>query len=253
MDVYCLRFGGLSVITIENVSKSYGRRKSLQEVSLTIQSGEIYGLLGANGAGKSTLLSILATVTRASSGQIIMNGLDLSKNRKRVREIIGYVPQDIALWEQETVKENLILWSKFAKEKVTEKQLYDLCGIVQIQEKWHEKVSNLSGGMKRKLNIAVALIHNPDILLMDEPTVGIDIQSKFEINQAIRELAGRGKTVVYTTHDMSEVLFLCNKVGILHEGILQFSGTLEDAKKLVIAQQIEPKNDEEVLYYLLRR
>ncbi|MCH1627842.1 ABC transporter ATP-binding protein [Ferdinandcohnia quinoae] len=238
------------MITIENVSKSYGNKKSLQDVSLTIETGEIYGLLGANGAGKSTLLSILATISRASSGTITMNGLELSKNMKHVREMIGYVPQDIALWEQETVKENLVLWSKFARDKVTEKQLYDLCGMVQLQEKWHEKVSSLSGGMKRKLNIAVALIHNPDILLMDEPTVGIDIQSKFEINQSIRDLASRGKTVVYTTHDMSEILFLCDKIGILQEGNLQFSGTLEDARNSAIAQGVSPQSDEELLYYL---
>ncbi|MFT4414736.1 ABC transporter ATP-binding protein [Fredinandcohnia humi] len=238
------------MIQIENISKRYGKKMSLQNVSMTIEKGEIYGLLGSNGAGKSTLLSILATISEPTSGEITIDGLSLRKKKKQIRDRIGYVPQDIALWEDQTVKENMVLWSKFAKQHVSDKQLYDICQMVQLGEKWHEKVSSLSGGMKRKLNIAVALIHNPDILLMDEPTVGIDIQSKLEINHYIRQLAQQGKTIIYTTHDMSEILFLCEKVGILKEGVLQFSGTLEQARKKAGVEGITTTNDEELLYYL---
>lgn len=230
------------MITISNLTKQYGRNIILDNLSLSIKKGEVFGLLGTNGAGKSTLLSILATITKPSSGTVEVNNLNLLKEKKKARKIIGYVPQDVSLWENMTVKENLLFWSKFSKKKVETERLLELCQTVRLDDKWKEKVSKLSGGMKRKLNIAVALIHDPDILLMDEPTVGIDLQSKLEINQYIKKLAQSGKTIVYTTHDMSEILTLCDRIGVLKEGKLPFIGTLDDAKKrinpLLTAEQI---------------
>lgn len=252
MDDCCSEVTDKVMIRIIEISKYYGKKTSLQEVTLSIEKGEVYGLLGPNGAGKSTLLSILATVSKPDNGSIEVNGYDIEKQTKLVREQIGYVPQDVALWEHLTVKDNFIFWSKFSKQKISEKELYNLCSTVHLQDKWNEKVSRLSGGMKRKLNIAVALIHNPDVLLMDEPTVGIDIQSKLEINQYIRELARLGKTVVYTTHDMSEILYLCDRIGILMNGYLKFSGTMEDAREMAKQKGISPKNDEELIYFLLQ-
>ncbi|WP_025028651.1 ABC transporter ATP-binding protein [Caldalkalibacillus mannanilyticus] len=239
------------MITIENVTKSYGKKKILRNVTLTIDKGEVYGLLGPNGAGKSTLLSILSTLTQPTSGTVSIQGYHLGKQNKQVREIIGYVPQDLALWEKMTVQENMRFWSKFGKKSVADKRLLDLCKAVQLEEKWTEKVSKLSGGMKRKLNIAVALIHDPDVLLMDEPTVGIDFQSKFEINQYIKQLTKQGKTIVYTTHDMNEIMYLCDRIGVLKEGRLSFSGSIEQIREEAKASGLSDANDEDLLYRLI--
>lgn len=219
------------MIHIENVKKQYGNHKLLDGVSLDIHSGEIFGLLGTNGAGKSTLISILATVLKPTSGHILLNGLDIRNQTKQVRKMIGYVPQDVALWEELSVKENLSIWSKFVNggKRISEQRLLEVCETVLLQDKWNVKVSKLSGGMKRKLNIAVALIHNPDILLMDEPTVGIDLQSKLEINRYVKDLAKQGKTIVYTTHDISEIMNLCDRIGVLRKGVMEFVGTIEEA------------------------
>ncbi len=240
------------MIQIENVSNYYGRKPSLQGVTLNIQKGEVFGLLGPNGAGKSTLLSILATILKPASGSVKINGLDSRKQTKQVREQIGYVPQDVALWEELTVKDNFLFWSKLAKRKVLQSDLQELCHRVHLSDQWNEKVSSLSGGMKRKLNMAAALIHDPDILLMDEPTVGIDIQSKLEINHFIKELAREGKTVVYSTHDMSEILHLCDRIGVLKNGLLSFTGTITDAQEWGRERGFSGKSDEEIIYNLLQ-
>ncbi|TYR79753.1 ABC transporter ATP-binding protein [Priestia megaterium] len=234
------------MIKIEKVSKRYGRKKSLNKVTLHVKQGEIVGLLGPNGAGKSTLLSILATITKPSSGEITIGGHRLKKKKSAIRELIGYVPQDIALWEELTVKENMRLFSKMTKQPITDDELKTLCKAVQLEGKWKEKVHSLSGGMKRKLNIAVALIHRPAVMLMDEPTVGIDLQSKMEIARYIKQLAREGKTVIYITHDMNEILGLCDRFAVLKEGELQFVGTMDEARDMT--RQL---NDEQVIYQLL--
>ncbi|MDQ0229291.1 ABC transporter ATP-binding protein [Metabacillus malikii] len=241
------------MISIENVHRHYGKKSILNGVTLQIQDGEIFGLLGPNGAGKSTLLSILTTVMKPSEGQVYMNGFDVTKQHKQIRQMIGYVPQDIALWEELTVKENIRLWSKFIKTKIPKERMIQVCEEVNLHNKWHEKVSQLSGGMKRKLNIAVALLHDPDILLMDEPTVGIDIQSKLEINEYMKVLAKQGKTIVYTTHDMSEIKGLCSRIGVLKKGKLTFIGTIETAKASINNQLNKPIiNEEEIIFHLLK-
>ncbi|MDZ5471939.1 ABC transporter ATP-binding protein [Bacillus sp. 31A1R] len=238
------------MIIIEGLNKFYGKKQSLKDVSLKINAGDIYGLLGPNGAGKSTLLSILALTSSPGSGNVEMDGIPIKK-RKQISELIGYVPQDLALWENLSVKENFKFWNNFSKTRLTDEQLHELCQKVKLEDKWMVKVSHLSGGMKRKLNIAVALIHNPKILLMDEPTVGIDLQSKLEINHYLRELAATGKTIVYITHDITEILTLCDRVGILKEGSLQFSGTIKEAQQMLREKGNILKNDEETIYKLL--
>ena len=166
--------------------------------------------------------------------------------------MIGYVPQDIGLWEDLTVEENMIFWSKFSEQPVEKEHLFALCQKVRLEEKWYEKVANLSGGMKRKLNIAVSLIHNPEILLMDEPTVGIDLESKLEINKYIQDLAKQGKTVLYTTHDLREIMHLCDRIGVLNNGEITFVGTIDEAKEMMVKElRTPPKNEEQLLLFLL--
>lgn len=239
------------MIELEKLTKITGKKKRLNEVTLTIHKGELFGLLGANGAGKSTLLSILSLIHKPSSGVVKINGMDISSNAKEVRKMIGYVPQDLALWEDLSVGENMRFWSNFIKKPINQEVLMELCEAVQLRDKWDEQVANLSGGMKRKLNIAVALIHNPDILLMDEPTVGIDLQSKLEINQYVKKLAAAGKTIVYITHDLSEILSLCDRIGVLNDGILKFQGTLEMAMEHANKQGKRFESRDQLVYYLL--
>lgn len=234
------------MIEINNVSKTYGKKRSLANVTLTVESGEVIGLLGPNGAGKSTLLSILSTITAPSSGNVTIGGLSLKKNQKAIREVIGYVPQDIALWEELSVKENMKMWSKMTSRSLSNKQLQSLCSAVQLEGRWKEKVKNLSGGMKRKLNIAVSLIHEPSVLLMDEPTVGIDLQSKLEIIRYIKQLAAKGKTIIYITHDLNEILGVCDRFAVLKEGKLEFVGTMDQAK-----EKTREDAEENVVYKLL--
>lgn len=239
------------MIVIDKVTKFYGKKRSLHNVSLTVNKGEIMGVIGPNGAGKSTLLAMLATLANPKSGKININGHELPKHKKQVREIIGYVPQDVALLEHLSVKENMVFWSGLTSRKTSTKQLMELCEKVQLQDKWTEKVATLSGGMKRKLNIAVALIHDSEIILMDEPTVGIDLQSKFEINQFIKELAGHGKTIVYATHDLNEILYLCTRISVLNNGALDFAGTVTEARHRMELSGDYTKSDEEIIYKLL--
>ena len=234
------------MIEINNVSKTYGKKRSLANVTLTVESGEVIGLLGPNGAGKSTLLSILSTITAPSSGNVTIGGLSLKKNQKAIREVIGYVPQDIALWEELSVKENMKMWGKMTSRSLSNEQLQSLCSAVQLEGRWKEKVKNLSGGMKRKLNIAVSLIHEPSVLLMDEPTVGIDLQSKLEIIRYIKQLASKGKTIIYITHDLNEILDVCHRFAVLKEGKLEFVGTMDQAK-----EKTGEDAEENVVYKLL--
>ncbi|WP_343796585.1 ABC transporter ATP-binding protein [Bacillus carboniphilus] len=217
------------LIEIQEVRKKYGKHESLRGLTFSIGRGEVFGLIGPNGAGKSTLLSIMATILQPTSGSILVDGKNVRKQAKDIRKQLGYVPQDLALWPELTVAENMKFWSKLTNPKAKKSYLLALCEQVGLKDRWRHKVSTLSGGMKRKLNIAVSLIHEPDVLIMDEPTVGIDIQSKREINRYIQSLAAQGKTIVYTTHDAGEILRMCNRIGILNQGELKFIGTIDEA------------------------
>ncbi|OEH91368.1 ABC transporter ATP-binding protein [Bacillus solimangrovi] len=241
------------MIKIEGLQKKYGSKEILTNISLHVKKGEIFGLLGSNGAGKSTLLSILSSLIKPSDGVVKIGEYSILKQRRKIREMIGFVPQEITLVNDLTVKENMKFWSHFTNRKVDERYLRALCDKVQLNEQWNDKVSNLSGGMKRKLNIAVSLIHDPQVLLMDEPTVGIDLQSKWEINQYIKELASNGKTVLYTTHDVEEIVNVCDRIGVLKNGTMSFVGTVKEAKNHIDMNNEHELSDQEVIYRLLTR
>lgn len=240
------------MISISRLNKSYGKKNVLKNLSLQIEKGEVFGFIGSNGAGKSTLLSILATITKPTSGEISIGEFSISKHKNHIRQLIGYVPQEIALLDDLSLKENLLFWSKFAKETVSQEYLFDLCTTVDLANQWDEKVAYLSGGMKRKLNIITALIHNPEILLMDEPTVGIDIQSKLEINHYMRQLAAEGKTIVYITHDINEILYTCDRIAVIKSGGTKFIGAIEDARKYLAEHNVMLHSDEDIVYHLLK-
>lgn len=200
------------MLQVNSLQKSYHKHKILTDVNLLVNPGEVVGLVGENGAGKSTLLEILATVLPQSSGSIELESYSYSKNIKSIRKLIGYVPQEISLWEEFTVAENFLFFEKLSWKRRTLEECKQLCLDMQLN-KWDEPVESLSGGMKRKLNLAISLIHDPILILLDEPTVGIDMRSKEEIGNYLVNLAkNEGKMIIYTSHDMNEIISFCDRI-----------------------------------------
>ena len=223
------------MIEIKDVTKSYGRQKVLQNVSFEIMEGELFGLLGPNGAGKSTLIDILTGIQSMDSGEIFINGKSIKTDKVEIRKHLGLVPQDIALLEELNAVDNLEyfggLYGLAGQE--LKSQIEKLLEVAGLTDKKKEKVKNYSGGMKRRLNIAVAMLHNPSILILDEPTVGVDAPSRQHIFDYIQSLADQGTTILYTSHYMEEIETLCKRVFILDLGEEVAYGTKEEVKKLV--------------------
>lgn len=223
------------MIEIKDVTKSYGRQKVLQNVSFEIMEGELFGLLGPNGAGKSTLIDILTGIQSMDSGDIFINGKSIKTDKVEIRKHLGLVPQDIALLEELNAVDNLEYFGGLYGLAGSElkSQIEKLLEVAGLTDKKKEKVKNYSGGMKRRLNIAVAMLHNPSILILDEPTVGVDAQSRQHIFDYIQSLAEQGTTILYTSHYMEEIETLCKRVFILDLGEEVAYGTKEEVKKLV--------------------
>ncbi|UOQ87385.1 ABC transporter ATP-binding protein [Gracilibacillus salinarum] len=200
------------MLKVEDLQKHFKRKHVLDQLSFTVYPGEIVGLVGENGAGKSTLLQILATTMKSTAGEISLYDSSYHKHIKQIRQHIGFVPQDIAIWEQQTVEENMVFFEKLSWKKKTKAQLEQLCLDMNL-DRWKTPVKNLSGGMKRKLNLAISLIHDPGLLLLDEPTAGIDLKSRKEIGAYLRNQAKtHQKMILYTSHDMDEITALCDRI-----------------------------------------
>jgi len=208
------------IIEVKNVVKRFGGRVAVNDVDLSVQDGEIFGLLGPNGAGKTTIISLLATLLVPDDGEITICGYNLRQEAKRVRPLIGLVPQEIALYPTLSAWDNLAFFGRVyglhgsnLKERVT-----NLLALVGLSNRAADPVQTFSGGMKRRLNIAAGLVHQPRILFLDEPTVGVDPQSRNFIFEHVERLNGEGMTIVYTTHYMEEVERLCDRVAIMDQG-----------------------------------
>ena len=200
------------MLEVKGVQKRYKRKSVLKDVSFQMKEGEIVGLVGENGAGKSTLLQILALVLEPTAGELRLDGKRYKDDFKMLRQLIGYVPQDISVWEEYTVEENMRFFEKLSWKRRTPEECRNLCLDMQLTQ-WKEPVHSLSGGMKRKLNLAISLLHDPILLLLDEPTVGIDLKSKTEIGNYLLNLARKeGKMILYTSHDMDEITNVCDRV-----------------------------------------
>lgn len=228
----------MSIIKIENITKRFNDKLVLDNISFSINEGEIFGLIGPNGAGKSTLINIITNLMLANNGSVEINGLDLKKEPLKIKSIIGLVPQELAIIETLTPYDNLEyfgalygLRGKLLKERVNE--ALDICGLLDMKKK---KVKKLSGGMKRRLNIAIALLHHPKILILDEPTVGVDPQSRNHIFTFLKNLSvNKNTTIIYTSHYMEEVEHLCSKIFIIDEGKEIAFGDKEYLKSLVFS------------------
>lgn len=223
------------ILKIDNITKLHGQFKALNTISLEINRGEIFGLLGPNGAGKSTLLSILAGASKPSAGFTWLDGMEIQPNNLKLRARIGLVPQDFAFYEDLTAKENLFFFGQLfgMQGQVLINKVNEILEIIGLDdEKAHQYSKHFSGGMKRRLNLGIALVHSPDILMLDEPTVGVDPQSRNRIFEAIKIINAMGTTIIYTTHYMEEAEALCNRIAILNHGDIIACDTLQNLLSL---------------------
>ena len=213
-------------IRTDQVSKRFGRQWAVREVSLIVRQGELFGLLGPNGAGKTTLFSMLSTQLRPSSGKLWVNGVDVVAQPKKVRSMIGIVPQQAAAYEKLTAWENMILFAELQKVGglTAERRAADLLRMVGLMERRNDLVRTYSGGMRHRLNIVLGLIHNPQVVFFDEPTTGLDPIARKGLWEIIRKLQAQGKTIILTTHYMQEAEELCDRVAILNRGSIVLEG-----------------------------
>jgi ABC-2 type transport system ATP-binding protein len=225
------------MLNIQNLTKYYNKNKVLNNFNLQINSGEIYGLLGANGAGKTTTINLICGLLTYESGEILINGDQLSQKSKY---LLGVAPQENLLYTQLTCEENLTFFGKIYGLKGTQLKtaIYENLKAVNLLAKKDETVATLSGGMQRRLNIAVALIHHPLLLILDEPTTGLDIESRYEIWQLILSLKQQGMTILLTTHLLDEAEKLCDRIGIMKEGKIIIEGSLTQLKEIIPAKEL---------------
>ena len=227
------------MLEINNLKKYFDNTKAVDNISFKVEKGDILGLLGPNGAGKSTTISIISTLLKADEGSVLYKGLDIEKEPKKIQKELGFVPQEIALYPSLSGYDNLKFWGKvygLKGDKLKEK-IEEVSQIIGIDKRLKDKVEEYSGGMKRRLNIGSALLHNPEIIILDEPTVGIDPQSRNHILDAVKEINKKGSTVIYTSHYMEEVEYLCDKICIMDEGKIIAQGTKEELIQSVSAEE----------------
>jgi ABC-2 type transport system ATP-binding protein len=207
-------------LVVDNLTKSFGSTLAVDGISLKIQRGEFFGLLGPNGAGKSTTISMMAGLLRPTGGQISMGGKDLLRNLNWAKQRIGLVPQDLALYPTLSARDNLAFFGQIygLKGAGLKNRIKEVLEIVQLSERADEPVEHYSGGMKRRVNLAAGLLHRPEILFLDEPTVGVDPQSRNAIFESVEILNREGLTILYTTHYMEEAERLCQRVAIVDHG-----------------------------------
>ena len=222
-------------IVVQDLRKHYGDIQAVQGVSFKVQQGEVFSLLGPNGAGKTTTLSMLSCLLEPTSGDAWVMGHSIKSDSLAVRSAIGVVPQEIALYEDLSAHENLSFWGRMYGLHGAElnRRIDEVLTIIGLADRQKGRVSKYSGGMKRRLNIGIALLHKPQVLYMDEPTVGIDPQSRRNILDSVRELNRAGMTVLYTTHYMEEAQELSNHIAILDKGRLIAYGTHQELVRIV--------------------
>jgi ABC-2 type transport system ATP-binding protein len=226
---------GKAMLQVSDLKKSYGNVLAVNGVSLRAGAGETVGLLGPNGAGKTTTVSIIAGLVRPDSGSVTIEGRALSGDTDPIKRRIGLVPQDLALFDELTAQANLQLFAALydLDGAAAKRAIGDALALVELSERAHDRVKDYSGGMKRRLNLAAALLHDPQILLLDEPTVGVDPQSRNAIFDNLEVLKSRGKTLLYTTHYMEEAERLCDRVIIMDHGQVVADDTLQGLYRLL--------------------
>ncbi len=228
-----------TILEVSNLAKNYDNVQALKEISFSINENEFYGLLGPNGAGKTTTINIISTILQPDVGYVKINGFDLKKDPLNCKKMIGVIPQEIALYNELSAYENLLFWGGLYKlsANVLKTKIDETLNLMGLTKRKNDKIKTYSGGMKRRINIASALLHSPKILLMDEPTVGIDPQSRNLIFEVLEELHKEGMTIVYTTHYMEEAERLCDRIGIIDHGEIIAEGTLDELRNTTNANE----------------
>jgi ABC-2 type transport system ATP-binding protein len=223
------------MIKISHLRKVYDSVVAVEDISFEIPVGEIYGLLGPNGAGKTTTINIVSGLMSPTSGSVHIAGYDLSREPKRAKAAMGVVPQELALYPELSARENLKFWGGFYGLSASElaRRVDEMLEAVGLSARAKEPVKKFSGGMKRRLNLACGLVHNPKVLLLDEPTVGIDLQTRLRLLDVVKAEAERGAAVLFTTHIMEEAEGLCHRVGIVDGGRIIAEGTVNELKAML--------------------
>ena len=227
----------MNIITINNVCKNYKSKKALDNVCLSIKQDELFGLLGVNGAGKTTLIKILCGLTKKTSGTITINNFNLDKEIDKIKEIIDISPQETSVANNLTVKENLEFFANIYGNNDI-KTINEIIDIFNLNEVLNQRAKTLSGGYKRRLSIAIALISKPKILFLDEPTLGLDVFARRELWNIIKKLQ-KNITIILTSHYLEEIENLCDRVAILSNGKLLKTGTIEEIKQITNTQNFE--------------
>ncbi len=219
------------IVRLSGLRKSYGRLAAVKNLTLDIRREEIFGFLGPNGAGKTTTISMICGLLKKDAGDIRIDGHSLTEDFGRCKKLMGLCPQDIMIWESLTCREQLEFLARMydIPGDIARKRALELLGVFGLEEKKNKLAKTLSGGMKRRLNIALALVHDPKILILDEPQAGLDPQSRILVREYIRTLAGE-KTVILTTHDMDEADRLADRIGVIDHGELLVLDTADNLK-----------------------
>jgi len=223
------------MLNISHLSKTFDTLKAVDDISFAIGDGEIFGFLGPNGAGKTTTISMIAGLLKPDSGKIQVDNMDLKSDIQKIKKIMGVVPQEMAFYEELSAKENLFFWGKLqglGRNILSERTTYYL-DKTGLTGRANEPLKKYSGGMKRRINLIIGLIHQPKLLLLDEPTIGIDVQTKLNIYELIREASEKGTTILYTTHNLKEAEELCHRIAIIDNGKILALGTLEELIQIV--------------------
>ena len=225
----------MPLVTADNLVKKYGELTAVDGVSFSIREGQIFGFLGPNGAGKSTTISMLSTYLPPTGGDATIDGLSVTRDAVKVKQIIGVVPQDIALYPTLTAIQNLRFYGRMydlGGDKLDDR-CRELLELVELWDRRDSRIDQFSGGMKRRINMAAGLLHSPRFLLLDEPTVGVDPQSREHIFETIFKIRDSGTTILYTSHYMEEVELLCDYIAIMDKGKMVASGTLTELLAII--------------------
>ena len=228
------------ILELTGLQKNYGPIRAVDGVQFAVMPGQIYGLLGPNGAGKTTTISIISGLLRPDAGRVVVDGTDFWSDPRRAQRMMGVVPQEIALYEELSGRENLEFWGRLAglRGREVRARASELLEALGLAERAKDPVKKYSGGMKRRINLGCALMHRPRLMLLDEPTVGIDPQARANILQFVKQLVANGTAILYTTHYLEEAEELCHKIGIIDHGKLLAEGTLQELQRRLGGDQL---------------
>ena len=242
------------LIIIEKLSKTYGKVEAVKELDLRVRRGEIFGFLGPNGAGKTTTMRVMTTLTKPNSGKVYINDMDVVKDGEKVKELIGVVQQHLSLDRDLSIRENMALHARLHRMRSPERdaRINELIEYAGLSEHADKMVDALSGGMKKRTTIMCALLHRPQLLFLDEPTVGLDAQTRRKMWDLVRRLNGDGTTIFLTTHYIEEAQALCDRVGIIDHGRLIALGTPHELRQklgMTAVEMLGENNETQYQYF----